>query len=304
MLLADARVGWRMRAGAERAVAGPFRAWWRRFARQTVGQIPDELLDLPLEQVTDGDLARLMRLLTTLAFRADAPPGEDDLRRLAQPIAFAAGDRVVEELDRLGMPDDVRAALRPPGAGAGAGLAFEGLDIRHTYEARVLASWASDGTALIKTIPQSLLGSMPDDIRKAMSTGARAGTLRRAVMHRYSVSEARVQLIVRDQLNKLSGRITEDLHRAAGIEEYTWRSANDMRVRDRHLQLNGQVFRWDSEGAPEAGPYGQPAHPGQAIQCRCQAEPVVPRAWAQRSRVASNERLFVRGTGRPGRLAS
>jgi SPP1 gp7 family putative phage head morphogenesis protein len=301
-MLADARAGWRMRRGIDRSVAGPFRAWWLQFKRDTVGQLPPELLNLPLDRVDDRGLAQLMRELTILVFMAPEPPTPEDVERFAAPAAFAMGDQVVAELDRLGMPDDVRAVLRPPGLGVG--IAFEGLDIRHTYEARRLTEWSREGTDLIKTIPQSLLGSMPGDIQATLARGDRAGTLRRAIMHRYDVSEARVQLIVRDQLNKLNGQITQDLQTAAGIEEYIWRAATDMRVRDRHLELNGTRWRWDGPGAPEAGPYGQHAHPGQAIQCRCQAEAVVAAAWAQRSRPAVRTRQFDLGTGRPGRLAS
>lgn len=52
------------------------------------------------------------------------------------------------------------------------------------------------------------------------------------------------------------------------IEQYVWRSQDDAKVRDNHAAYDDRVFRWDDP--PEGG------HPGEAHNCRCYAEPVLP----------------------------
>lgn len=52
------------------------------------------------------------------------------------------------------------------------------------------------------------------------------------------------------------------------IERYIWRSQDDAKVRNSHAAYDDRVFRWNDP--PEGG------HPGEAHNCRCYAEPVVP----------------------------
>ena len=77
----------------------------------------------------------------------------------------------------------------------------------------------------------------------------------------------RAALIGRDQVGKLNGRLTEYYQRQAGIEEYEWSTAGDERVRPSHRALAGKIFKWNSP--PPEG------HPGQPIQCRCIADPII-----------------------------
>lgn len=82
-------------------------------------------------------------------------------------------------------------------------------------------------------------------------------------------SERRAELIARDQVLTLNAQITRERQTAADIEKYVWTTSGDERVRDEHEALDGEVFSWD-EGDPEEG------HPGEAINCRCVAFPVLP----------------------------
>ncbi|MBW6494007.1 MAG: hypothetical protein K0B16_05535 [Burkholderiaceae bacterium] len=69
-------------------------------------------------------------------------------------------------------------------------------------------------------------------------------------------------------LRAFAGLINQLRQQDLGIERYIWRSQDDAKVRDSHADFDDQVFRWD---LPPAG-----GHPGQAFNCRCFAEPVVP----------------------------
>ena len=69
-------------------------------------------------------------------------------------------------------------------------------------------------------------------------------------------------------LRGFTGLIGELRQRALAVEFYVWRSEDDEKVRRAHAVYDDQVFRWDDP--PEDG------HPGQAINCRCRAEPFIP----------------------------
>lgn len=77
----------------------------------------------------------------------------------------------------------------------------------------------------------------------------------------------RAALIGRDQVGKLNGKLTQYYQQQAEIDEYEWVTAGDERVRPAHRALNGRIFQWDK--SPAEG------HPGQPIQCRCIASPVI-----------------------------
>ncbi len=53
-----------------------------------------------------------------------------------------------------------------------------------------------------------------------------------------------------------------------GIDQYIWRTQDDGKVRPLHRQYDDQVFSWDTPPAD--------GHPGDAYNCRCLAEPVLP----------------------------
>ena len=77
----------------------------------------------------------------------------------------------------------------------------------------------------------------------------------------------RAVLIGSDQVGKLNGRLMQYYQQAAGITEYRWQTMMDDRVRPSHRDRQGLVFKWDNP--PPGG------HPGEAIRCRCVADPVI-----------------------------
>lgn len=71
-------------------------------------------------------------------------------------------------------------------------------------------------------------------------------------------------------LRAFSGAINQIRQQDLGIERYIWRSRDDNKVRSTHAEYDDQTFLWDN---PPSG-----GHPGQAHNCRCYAEPVLPEA--------------------------
>lgn len=101
----------------------------------------------------------------------------------------------------------------------------------------------------------------------------------------FKQSETRAALIARDQVSKFNGKLTELRQRNAGITKYKWQTAQDGRVRtlsnsggySDHGRLNDQEFSWDKPPVTvfKGKRAGERNHPGEDINCRCVALPVL-----------------------------
>lgn len=134
------------------------------------------------------------------------------------------------------------------------------------------------GLALVRRIPQEAVQGMEAWIVPARLEGRRWDTIARELQSRLGIDDRHAELIARDQIGKLNGAITEATQVAAGIEEYTWRTSQDERVRELHVDLDGTRHRWDSppESGTKSGETIERLPPGLPIQCRCWADPVIP----------------------------
>ena len=212
-----------------------------------------------------------------------APPSEEEMARILTPASRVSTSSARRELLRAGAnPDRLDVRL---GLASDAGIPE--IDIMPTeYEARRIVSFASEGVDLISKVGADLLDSVDVVLAHAVRDGLRYTQIRDLVEVRTGISTRHAELIARDQIGKLNGKIVQDTQAAAGVESYTWRTANDQRVRGNpagpysksrqdHWGLRGTVHRWDNPPR-RAGPYGEAAHPGESIQCRCYAEPILP----------------------------
>jgi uncharacterized protein with gpF-like domain len=141
-----------------------------------------------------------------------------------------------------------------------------------------------EATQLIRTIPSRYLG----EVARAVNDNflgrplPQGRSLMAHIDHLYGVGERRARVIARDQTTKMAGKLNQVRQESLGIKEYVWKTAHDNRVvgnpsglypgpgNDRHqdhYHRDGKRFKW-AEPPPDG-------HPGQAIQCRCRADPVI-----------------------------
>lgn len=134
--------------------------------------------------------------------------------------------------------------------------------------------WVHTNTELIR-----LEARAREEVRKVIEgplrEGIRVEEVRARIQERLGVVRSRAELIARDQTLKLYGQIQEARQTAAGIEEYTWSTSEDERVRPRHQELDGTTQRWDSPPVVDERS-GRRASPGGDFQCRCAAIPILP----------------------------
>lgn len=135
-----------------------------------------------------------------------------------------------------------------------------------------LQAFEMENIQLIKSIPTESLSRMNRKILNALQTGQSMRNTQSALIEEFGITKRRAELIARDQVGKLNGQLTELRQADIGVDSYTWRGVLDARERPEHRAREGKVFRWDQP--PDDG------HPGQPIQCRCTAEPVLP-SWEE-----------------------
>lgn len=129
-----------------------------------------------------------------------------------------------------------------------------------------LTRWIEENVRLIKTIPEDSLGEMEKLVREAYENGMTTTELMKKIQKQYKMDKGHARFIARDQISKLNGQIQRAQQQDAGIEEFTWCTCGDERVRSSHKALEGIVFKWND---PPNG-----LIPGQDFNCRCIGRPV------------------------------
>ena len=135
----------------------------------------------------------------------------------------------------------------------------------------LMTAWRRENIALIQTIPERFHESLHRRVGETFAERPFDKKALSKVLNReFKVSGSNLRRLTRDQTGKAIGQLTQARHRQIGIEEYTWRTSQDERVRPSHAALDGIRQRWDSP--PSVG------HPKEDIQCRCVAIPYIPEA--------------------------
>lgn len=208
-------------------------------------------------------------------FRADA--WDDNLARTFDHVRLEYGRRLTDQELRV-------LARRQVGRTAEAGRRQQARHLRAVMGIEVLLepdmdnlarAFVANNARLIRSIPERFLGEVEQLVIGGAQRGRRAGEIEEDLAARFGVSEARAELIAVDQTLKLNGDITRARHEALGIERYWWRTANDDRVRPRHAELEGGLFRYDRP--PVVDPKNERReNPGGDYRCRCVADPFIP----------------------------
>lgn len=197
---------------------------------------------------------RAQQLVDRAAERVADAYRPTEVAEVARKFGKRTSDFQREQLDR-----QVRAAFSVP-------LSTIEAPIRDKLE-----TFSAVNVDLIKTVPERMFDRIRLDVEDAFESGMHPSTLADLFVERDDMSENDANRIARDQIGKLNAQFNEERQEAMGVTQYVWRGALDNRERDEHRDLEGQTFSWDEP--PDAGTDGEPANPGEAIQCRCYAEP-------------------------------
>lgn len=129
-------------------------------------------------------------------------------------------------------------------------------------------------TDLIKSLAGEQVNEIKALIEDPKNRGLRVEAISKKIQARFEVSKSKANLIARDQILKMNGKLTQVRQENAGVKQYVWTTVKDGDVRKRHAQLEGTVQSWSRP--PIVSKDGRREHPGGDFQCRCIAFPIVP----------------------------
>lgn len=124
----------------------------------------------------------------------------------------------------------------------------------------------SQNVALIKTIGPQYLDKVENAIYEGLRSGMDGHSLKQEVLKMNGQNYNRAKVIARDQIQKFNSALSGARQQSIGVTGYIWRTSGDERVRESHIEKDGQRFDWNA-------PPSDTGHPGEDIQCRCTAEP-------------------------------
>jgi SPP1 gp7 family putative phage head morphogenesis protein len=128
-----------------------------------------------------------------------------------------------------------------------------------------ISKFAETNAQLIVGLGQRMAEDIAEIVEDGVVAGSRWETIAGRLARAGQVIESRAALIARDQVGKLLGDINKQRQVNLGVSRYVWRTVRDNRVREEHEALDGDSFEWGSP--PSEG------HPGEAVNCRCYADP-------------------------------
>lgn len=134
-------------------------------------------------------------------------------------------------------------------------------------------SWSENMNLYIKGWTQESIKRLRKRIWNNALNGYRSADLIKEISYDYNVSENKARFLARQETSLLMSQFRQERYKSAGIQRYRWSTAGDSRVRERHAELNGQIFDWDNP--PIVDELGHRAHPGQDFNCRCVAIPII-----------------------------
>ena len=130
---------------------------------------------------------------------------------------------------------------------------------------------AKENAALISNIPAKQAASLESGILSAVQRGARVQEISEIIEERFGAMTSNAETIARTETGKVYSQLNQYRQKEAGLTRYRWATVGDDRVRDSHRALDGTLQSWDEPPLVD----GEPANPGDQINCRCVALPVI-----------------------------
>lgn len=261
---------------------------WQRLAdaEQTRADADEDLPDIDEPPYPEG--------VTTIAQR-----GAEQQAKLRERAAKQNRPHTAAEKAQLGLPGIIEQTLIttqtrldlfadgiPPGVPAAVAKdierhavavnlrVFESLGVNPIKPGTALdqarTRWIETNAALIKSQPAEVSTRIGDIVREMVPAGARWETIARKLEDEHGIAQRRAALIARDQVGKYNADCNRTQQQAAGFTHYEWMGVMDNRERPTHVALQHTIWSWDKP--PPIG------NPGEPIQCRCTASPVISEA--------------------------
>lgn len=244
----------------------------REYSKELVGEVK-EMFD-----IIESRIPAMVRLIKQHNLRGDADDDNDALddfmEKLAAVLLLAdKSKRYVLAMYKKVKIHNEKEFREVTKSVFGRPLAFKDVNTA-VKQQRILeqleSMWIRENLDLISSIEAETLRKLRWELSQRIVATAGDESLKTALAD-YIENQARIEsnravLIASDQVGKLNGRLMRYEQQRAGITHYRWETMQDSRVRPSHRERQGEIFSWDEP--PSDG------HPGEAVRCRCVADPV------------------------------
>lgn len=168
---------------------------------------------------------------------------------------------------------------------------------------------AQRNSELITNASDQTLSNIENIVYNGVTTGQRWQNLEPQIVAQTRIADNRIKRIARDQTAKLNEAMNQIAQTDAGVEFFEWQTADDERVsgakelrrgqrppRGSHVLLDGKIYKWgDMNNYPEIDSYGSRGVPGERVNCRCTAVPVILRKDYQAKQTSSGDWIITKG---------
>ena len=189
----------------------------------------------------------------------------DKYSELIGPWAKARAERFIQKAERI----DKRTWTS-----ATRGMSVEiRRVINETPTGQTVQELINDQVSLIKSLPRDAAERVQRLAIENVEKGGRFKSILDEIARSGEVTASRAKTIARTETSRASATLTQVRAQKIGSEGYIWRTAKDGDVRKSHKKMEGKFVRWDTPPTLD----GMTGHAGCLPNCRCFAEPVIPR---------------------------
>ena len=147
-------------------------------------------------------------------------------------------------------------------------------------EKKLIKDFVQESVSLIKTIPQTFLREVQENVKKAFERGGDRAAIKEAIEDKIDHplvhnAERRAELIAKDQTQKVTQDFARANAQAYGATKARWiHIPGEKTSRITHIQMDGEEFDINvGLFDPDVGEY---VKPGQLIYCMCTQEFLFP----------------------------
>lgn len=269
-----------------------------------------------IESMLTAMMDEIKRAYTTIPMQNAPGPTGKTLRNLEQVIKTLTrqyGKKLNRNAERI-----IKEYLRKAGIGAQKSIINQmrkvyGDNFTINFNARkygqMLKMVAQRNALLINTTATQLISNVTNVTYDGVTTGQPWTAINKDLRTQHHIAADRIKRIARDQTAKLNEALNEMAMRDAGVEFFEWSTANDERVSGEkelrqgkrppegsHVLLDGKIYKWgDTANYPVVDSYGHRGQPGQRVNCRCTALPVILQKDYKAKRTAAGDWIITNG---------
>ena len=162
---------------------------------------------------------------------------------------------------------------------------------------------------LIVNVSNQTISNIENIVYNGVTTGQSWKNLEPQIAQQRKTAGNRAKVIARDQTAKLNEAMNQVAQTDAGVQFFEWQTSGDERVsgayqkrrgkkipRGSHVLLDGKIYKWgDNAHYPEIDSYGNRGVPGERVQCRCTALPVILRKDYQAKQTSGGDWIITKG---------